>query len=181
MMYDMNRRSCSSATAGATGVLHVQIGGPGPRAKDDIMQTPEVRTLIQVDKRFTQGRWTRGRRIRHSLDFCLMGAVDDAVAGFAPEVKTRVLQELVHGLPAPLRLLGEWAPRTALIFYNDWVGRRRGTLRLVKTTLARVSTTQPFTAQRTVPSGARPWRPLTGPNGVDSLPLPGGARPEQEA
>lgn len=145
------------------------------------MQTPEVRTLIQVDKRFTQGRWTRGRRIRHSLDFCLMGAIDDAAAGFAPELKTRVLQELVHDLPTPLRLLGERAPRITLIFYNDWVGRRRGTLRLVKTTLARVSTAQPFTAQRTMVSTGRPWPPLTGPNGVDSLPLPGGDRPEQDA
>lgn len=111
------------------------------------MPTPEVRVLTETDKRFTRGRWTRGRRIRSSLDFCLIAAVDDASAGFVPEVRQRVMEELVKDLPNPvLRAMGKVAPRATLIFYNDYVGRRRGTLRLVKSTLARVAETPTFTA-----------------------------------
>lgn len=115
-----------------------------------------------MDKRFTRGRWTRGRRVRDGVQFCLIAAVDDAAAGFQPEVKTRVMQELVRDLPKPLRRIGERVPRAALVFYNDYVGRRRGTLRLIKTTLARVSTMQPFTAQMAVADAGRPWPSAAG-------------------
>jgi hypothetical protein len=124
----------------------------------DDMTTQELRVLAHVDRRFTRGRWVRGRRTRGGLDYCLVAALDDASVGFAPEVRSRVMHELVRDLPRPLRVVGQWSPRATLAFYNDWVGRRRGTLRLVKTTLARLSTHQPFTAERLLTEvPARPW------------------------
>jgi hypothetical protein len=114
------------------------------------MPTPEVRVLTQVDKRFTPGRWARGQRTRDGLDFCLVAAVDDAAAHFPPQVRDRVFQELVEELPPTLRRIGRRAPRPTLAFYNDYVGRRRGVLRMVKTTLARLATSQAFTAQMAV-------------------------------
>lgn len=114
------------------------------------MPTPEVRVLTQVDKRFTPGRWARGQRTRDGLDFCLVAAVDDAAAYFPPQVRERVFLELVEDLPPSLRRIGRRAPRPTLAFYNDYVGRRRGVLRLVKTTLARLATSQAFTAQMAV-------------------------------
>lgn len=102
--------------------------------RDDMV----VRALSDLERMFSHGQWLAGRR-HLAGSWCLIGGIDAATARCHPDVRAEATRALVAELPLPMRWVGSVAPRASLMAYNDYVGRQRGVLRLLRSALARLT------------------------------------------